>query len=289
MGVGVGGGGGGRYGGRFGGRENLVARGGGTRATESAVLAALKWLARHQGPDGGWGAESFQNQCVGGTCGGPGERDYDTRRDGHRRSCAFLGAGYSQLSKDEYPDPANPGRVLKFGEVVKKGLQWLLPPGSRGLHRRARHEVHVQPHGRGPVPLGSVRHDGVRSRSRSRRRRRSTSWSRRRTPARRGATARKCGDNDSSVSGWAVMALKSAELSELTLPEDGLRRRAQLVQRGDRAERLLPGRLQRPVDGQGVRPRKERAVRPPRVDVGGGGHVPHLHAEAEERARAGRR
>jgi hypothetical protein len=71
MGVGVGGGGGGRYGGRFGGRENLVARGGGTRATESAVLAALKWLARHQGPDGGWGAESFQNQCVGGRAAAP--------------------------------------------------------------------------------------------------------------------------------------------------------------------------------------------------------------------------
>src|SRR5689334_20583773 len=59
MGVGGGGGGGGRYGGRFGGRENLVARGGGTRATESAVLAALKWLARHQGPDGGWSADGF--------------------------------------------------------------------------------------------------------------------------------------------------------------------------------------------------------------------------------------
>src|SRR5579859_5541000 len=95
MGVGVGGGGGG----------NLVARGGGTRATESAVLAALKWLARHQGPDGGWGADSFMNQCVGGRCGGPGERDYDTGLTAISL-LAFLGAGYSQLSKDEYPDPA---------------------------------------------------------------------------------------------------------------------------------------------------------------------------------------
>ena len=40
-------------------------RGGGGRATEGAVLAALKWLARHQGPDGGWGAEDFGSQCAG--------------------------------------------------------------------------------------------------------------------------------------------------------------------------------------------------------------------------------
>src|SRR5215831_3721976 len=106
MGVGVGGGGGGRYGGRFGGRENLVARGGGTRATESAVIAALKWLARHQGPDGGWSAEGFQGQCIGGKCGGIGEKDYDTGITS-LSLLAFLGAGFSQLSKDEFDDPAS--------------------------------------------------------------------------------------------------------------------------------------------------------------------------------------
>src|ERR1043166_5794508 len=125
MGVGNGGGSAGRYGGRFGGKFDRVARGGGTRATESAVLAALKWLARHQSPDGGWGAESFVNQCVGGKCGGAGERDYDVGVTS-LSILAFLGAGYSHLSRDEYPDPANPGRVLKFGEVVKKGVQWLI-------------------------------------------------------------------------------------------------------------------------------------------------------------------
>src|SRR6185369_14311659 len=119
MGVGGGGGGGGRYGGRFGGRENLVARGGGTRATESAVLAALKWLARHQNPDGSWSAESFDARCSGAKCVGKGEKDYDVGVTG-LSLLAFLGAGYTQLSKDEYPDAANPGQVLRFGEVVKK-------------------------------------------------------------------------------------------------------------------------------------------------------------------------
>src|SRR3954470_1192927 len=56
MGVGVGGGGGGQHGGPFGGRIWMNRRPRGqTRGTEDAVLAALKWLAHHQGPDGGWG------------------------------------------------------------------------------------------------------------------------------------------------------------------------------------------------------------------------------------------
>ena len=147
MGVGVGGGGGGRYGGRFGGRENLVAKGGGSRATESAVIAALKWLAHHQGPDGGWGAESFGNQCTGGKCGGAGERDYDTGVTA-LSILAFLGAGYSHLSRDEFADPVQPGRVLRFGETVKKGEQWLIAHqdpegcvGERGVKYMYNHTV----------------------------------------------------------------------------------------------------------------------------------------------------
>src|SRR5258706_2165791 len=116
MGVGGGGGGGGRYGGRFGGRENLVARGGGTRATESAVLAALKWLARHQSPDGSWKGEGFCNQCSGGKCSGVGMADYDTGPTG-LSLLAFLGAGHSPLSRDGFPAPATPGKALPFAPV----------------------------------------------------------------------------------------------------------------------------------------------------------------------------
>ena len=45
---------------------------------------------------------------------------------------AFLGAGYSHLSKDEYPDPANPGRVFRFGEIVKKGNDLQFPLATDG-------------------------------------------------------------------------------------------------------------------------------------------------------------
>ncbi|HZE96365.1 MAG TPA: hypothetical protein VE981_05035, partial [Planctomycetota bacterium] len=39
----------------------------------------------------------------------------------------FMNCGYSQLSRDEYGDaPVDNTRAFKFGEVVKKGLKWLL-------------------------------------------------------------------------------------------------------------------------------------------------------------------
>jgi len=217
IGAGPGGGGSKRFGGRKGGRENLVARGGGTRATESAVIAALKWLAHHQGPDGGWGAESFGNQCTGGRCGGPGERDYDTGVTG-LSLLAFLGAGYSHLSRDEFPDPIQPGRVLKFGEVVKKGEQWLIARqdpegciGERGMKYMYNHAVAAlalsEAYGMtASVPLKDPAQKAIDFVVAAQ------------NPGKGWRYSAKSGDNDCSVTGWAVMALKSAELSDLLFP-----------------------------------------------------------------------
>jgi hypothetical protein len=214
MGIGGGGGGGGRYGGRFGGRRNLVARGGGTTATESAVLAALKWLARHQNPDGSWGATSFQNQCVGGKCTGIGDAEFDAGLTS-LSLLAFLGAGYSHLSKDVYDDPVTPGRKLHFGEVVKNGLKWLMSKqdpegcvGGRGTKYMYNHTIAAlalsEAYGmsatqlfKGPAQQAIKFIEAAQN------------------PDRAWRYSAKSGDNDSSVTGWAIMALKSAELSEL--------------------------------------------------------------------------
>ncbi|HXX92254.1 MAG TPA: alpha-2-macroglobulin family protein [Planctomycetota bacterium] len=107
--------GGGRYGRAFGGRENLVARAGGAAAaTDSACLAGLRALGRHQKADGSWGSTAA---TPAGTLTDPGATALAV--------LSFLGAGYSQLSRDEVSDPARPGTTLKFGEIVKKGTQWL--------------------------------------------------------------------------------------------------------------------------------------------------------------------
>jgi Ca-activated chloride channel family protein len=217
MGVGQGGGGGGRFGGRFGGRENLVARGGGSMATESAALASLKWLARHQGADGSWNPETYDAQCVGGACTGKGNKECTVGVTG-LSLLAFLGAGYSHISKEEYPDPANPGRVLKFGEVVKKALQYLLsvqqPDGCVG-ERSAKfmydHAIAAlalsEAYGMtASLPLKEPAQKAIDFLVASQ------------NPGKGWRYTPKSGDNDTSVTGWAVMALKSAELSELTYP-----------------------------------------------------------------------
>ena len=60
--IGVGGGAAGAYGHRYG--KGSLTREGGSEGTESAVLAALEWLYRHQDADGGWKAAGFNNASV---------------------------------------------------------------------------------------------------------------------------------------------------------------------------------------------------------------------------------
>jgi len=225
MGVGAGGGGSGRYGARFGGRENLVAKGGGGQGTEDAVRAALRWLARHQSGDGSWSSAGFSQQCSGDKCSGPGGRDVDTGDTG-LALLAFLGAGYSHLSRDEFPDPARPGKTLRFGEAVKNGLKWLVAEQDAEGCVGPRRGHYLYDHAIATLALSEAY--GM------------TNASTLQIPAQRAVdfliaaqnpgkgwryTARS-GDNDTSVTGWAAMALKSADLSGLQFPHsayDGTR------------------------------------------------------------------
>jgi len=215
--IGAGGGGGSRFGGRFGGRENLVVRGGGTMATESAVSAALKWLAHHQNPDGGWSSEGFDARCGDAKCSGKGDRDHDAGVTG-LSVLAFLGAGFTQLSKDEFPDPVEPGRTLRFGEVVKKGLQWLLshqdPEGCVG----ERGTKYMNGHAIASLALSEAYGMTASQPLKEPAQKAIDFLIAAQNPGKGWRYSAKCSDNDTSVSGWAVMALKSAELSELAFP-----------------------------------------------------------------------
>jgi hypothetical protein len=225
--IGAGGGGAGRKGGPFGGRYDHGGRGarGATKTTEDAVLAALRWLARHQGPDGSWGVQGHLKTCgakLPGTCApnpSTAHDDFDAGVSG-LAILAFLGAGYSHLSKDTYDG-------ICFGDVVRRGIQWMITHqdaegciGSRTAHK------HMYNHAICALALVEA-HGLTGSALFKENAQRAVDYLVAAQNAGKGwRYAERTGENDTSVTGWAVMALKSAELSSLRFPRsayDGVR------------------------------------------------------------------
>ncbi|HEV3026255.1 MAG TPA: prenyltransferase/squalene oxidase repeat-containing protein, partial [Planctomycetota bacterium] len=188
-------------------------------ASDSAVLAALRWLARHQNADGSWSAQGFGRNCTKGSCSGAGESDYDTGVTG-LSVLAFLGAGYTSMSRDDDQmiDAAFPERQLHFGDTVKRGLQWLIAQqdpegcvGERGMKHLYNHAIAAlalsEGYGMSGIPvLRSAAQKSIDFLVAAQ------------NPGKGWRYSSKCGDNDTSVTGWAVMALKSAKLSNLAFP-----------------------------------------------------------------------
>lgn len=92
---------------------------------EDAVLYSLLWLARHQGKDGSWSVTGFSNLCEGeAKCmPHPGSDELDIGATG-LALLAFLGAGYTHLSKDTY-------RGVCYGTVIKQAMQNLMTRQNR--------------------------------------------------------------------------------------------------------------------------------------------------------------
>ncbi|MEK7484631.1 MAG: prenyltransferase/squalene oxidase repeat-containing protein [Planctomycetota bacterium] len=207
--IGVGGGGGGTFGGRFGGKRNLVKAGGGGQATESAVLAGLIWLKNHQDPKGNWDADNFMAQCKGSTCSGTGKEWTDMGQTG-LALLAFLGAG-------------NTHRVGRFKDQVRDALKYMkdaqtpdgcFGPQEKGTHYMYNHTIATlsmveayEVSGKSPL-LKAPAQSGVDYLTNSQ------------NPGLAWRYEPQSGDNDSSVSGWAVMALKSAKIAELHIPPE---------------------------------------------------------------------
>ena len=204
--IGIGGSlGGGKLG--LGGMYSLRRPRGAKQKIDVAVDDALRWLKAHQSPDGGWECETFRKWCdlkpaSGAGPEGAGKAAYDVGVTG-MALLAFLGAGYTQRSDD-----AN-----GFGKVVAAGLRYLKnvqdAEGCFG-NRSSGHYVYNH----AIAALAMVEAYGM------------TGSSVYKNPTQKAldfiVVARnpyfawrygvKPGDNDTSVSGWMMMALKSAKL-----------------------------------------------------------------------------
>jgi hypothetical protein len=204
--IGIGGGAGGAFKGR-GGSHDYGTGGGGRKKFDDAVEDALRWLAAHQSPNGGWEAAGFGKWCDGNPVtdaskqpDGAGKALYDPGVTG-LALCAFLGAGYTNRGK--HP----------FAKVVSRGLRYLKniqdPEGCFGprstqqyIYNHATSSLAmVEAYGMtgSPIFKGSAQRclDFIALA---------------RNPYFAWRYGIKPGDNDTSVSGWMMMALKSAGL-----------------------------------------------------------------------------
>ncbi len=203
----VGGGVGGKYGGRFFGNG----RGGGT-VVEQATTQGLEWLKWHQSPDGRWDCAHFMDNCghLGPTkCDGAGESTHNVGMTG-LALLAFLGCG-------------NTTREGPYREVVSRGVHWLKDQqdAESGLLGEKSGHSFLYDHAIGTLALCEAYYfartpvlkklvqPAVNLITRARNPYKA--WRYDLPPS---------GKNDTSVTGWMVFALTSAEEAKLDVDKE---------------------------------------------------------------------
>ncbi|MBN2492158.1 MAG: terpene cyclase/mutase family protein [Planctomycetes bacterium] len=210
--IGLGGGAGGAFGGRRGGRGGLRRRYGG-EGTAQAVELGLEWLAKHQTPDEGyWDCDGFQEQCKGNICDGKGYPLYDPGITG-LALLAFLGAGYTHQAG---PYKKTVSDAIKYLRRIQDpegcfGIQtghFMYSHATCALAMTEAYGMTNSPILRPAVEKGLAFIYKAQNPN----------------PSGTGKLAWRYtvqpGDNDTSVTGWVVMALKSAKAAGFEVAQD---------------------------------------------------------------------
>jgi hypothetical protein len=204
---------------RVGNRLQLAERFGGSATTEKAVEAALDWLAANQSAGGRWDADLHgagrENRHLGHDRGGAGKRA-DTGITG-LALLAFLGAGQTHLAG-------------KHREKVQHGLEFLLASQAADGNLASDAELFARMycHGIGTLALceayalsGDERlKEGAT---------RAVNYSLRAQHMEGGWRYQPGDRGDMSQFGWQVMALKSAELAGIAVPNETKLRMARFL------------------------------------------------------------
>jgi len=182
-------------------RSRLAGSGGGTKQSEAAVERGLRWLVAHQREDGSWCFDLEKPPCNG-MCRNSGREASTTAATG-LALLPFLGAGYTHV-QGEYQD------VVKKGVYYLKTRAKVTPHGidlcddgnmySHGIAALALCEAYGMTHDESlkDIAQGAIRYIVYAQDFRG------GGW--RYSPGMPG---------DTTVTGWQLMALKSAQMAHL--------------------------------------------------------------------------
>jgi hypothetical protein len=216
-----------------------LSRFGGSRQTEDAVERGLRWLARHQDRDGGWSAEGFQRHCAEHVpCPGQGLPEFNVGVSA-LATLAFLGAGhvpgrdsprplstsaaFSRTATSVSDDaPSGSGR---YSRTVRSALEYLLSQqdasggfGVLGHNYMYNHALATFAMSEACALTGSDRY------------RESTesalafTYMAQQSGGGWDYTRESTGRNDLSITGWQILAIRSAAGAGIPIPQNVVER-----------------------------------------------------------------
>lgn len=186
-------------------RGQLLAREGGTTETEAAVTKGLAWIARHQNSDGSWSLDAFHHagDCNG-QCGNPGVKS-DTAGTA-LALLPFLGSGQTHLRGE-------------YNLTIARGLRWLIDQQKSDGDLRGVGGGTMYAHGQATIALCEAFALSQAELLKD--------------PAQRAVNFIVAGQHsqggwryspgqpgDLSVVGWQMMALRSAQMAYLEVPQE---------------------------------------------------------------------
>ncbi len=225
--IGVGGGGAGLYGLR--GVGDPGGHVGAPRATEDAVLAALWWLHRHQHPDGGWRAAGFDEHAE-----GPGCSNHDTSRypkDEGDPAHDIGVTGLAILAYTGYGITHRLSPIPELQETVARAINYLRDQQIRsedpmldGRYGPGKADEWAYDHSIATLAMAeALLLSGDHIRLRNSVERATKLCLRMQNPGRGWRYGFQDGENDTSVTGWMVLALKTSQLCNLRIPKESYR------------------------------------------------------------------
>lgn len=180
-------------------------------ATRSAIDAAIDWLVRHQDEDGRWDADAFMKHDVSGeACDGAGNATHDVGVTG-LALLALLGSGNSTHSGPN-------------AESVRRGVQWLRGQqhAESGLIGTPSSNEFIYDHAIAAFALCEAMLLGDEKALRHSCQRAVNYIESHRNPYAVWRYQPRDGDNDTSVTGWCVLALSSAKFAGLEVNPQAL-------------------------------------------------------------------